>query len=90
MKTPWYRDGFSLSVGLALVLSLLLPSGPNRGFSTLFLVNIQLVAALVILKRRTENLEAILTYESPLGRQIRLQVGLPEIKPAPTTNTELP
>ena len=40
MKAPWDRDGFSFTVGLAMVLSLLLPSGPNPGFSTLFLFNI--------------------------------------------------
>jgi hypothetical protein len=40
MKAPWDRDGFSLSVGLAMVLSLLLPSDSNRYFRTLFLVNI--------------------------------------------------
>ncbi len=96
MKTPWYRDSFWLSVGLAMVLSLLAalraitlpPPGPNSGFITLFLVNIQLVAALVVLKRRIENLEAILTNESPLGRQKRQQVGLPDINPLPPAKAE--
>ena len=88
MKAPWYRDAFSLSVGLALILGIFAvlearaaPSSNNGFMVTLFLSNIQLVAALVVLRRRLANLETILTDEGALGRLKSRQVDLPDINP---------